>query len=98
MNRYSPYTGESKSLELLVGCSCSPGPASQDEVIIPVMTNRYMGAFQGTRDMTNALYLAVPQRLEQRLQTNAQDFDKEERKDQKPYQQHTYRLRASASG
>ena len=50
---------------------------------MPVMSQRYMGAFHGTRDMAHALYSTVPHRMEERLQSNAQVFDEEERKEEK---------------
>ena len=84
-HRYSPYTTKKpKSLELIVGSHNTRD--TEDEVTSILMTNRLMGSFHGTNDMTKTLSLAMPKRMDERLRSNAQTFDKEECKDQKLHQ------------
>ena len=70
-----------KSLELMIGFHRGPEEPNTDNAPRVSMTPRYMAAFHGANDMTVALSLSIPDRMQARLQTNAQQFDKLECKE-----------------
>ena len=93
MDRYEPYWTSNrtirksgpKTLELLVGIHERPDASDPRDEVRFAMTHRYMAAFHGTKDMSEALSSSIPDRMEKRLQSRATDFDKDEQKEQKLY-------------